>query len=172
TAVKPDGKVTYVFAPTPEYKKYLTKLTMDQAIKTIRNRIDQFGVAEPDIRKQQGNRIQVQLPGMQDPERAIKIIAQKGIVAPGRELTVIMHRLPDGSYIEKPIVLKKDAMLTGEYITDAQTRFDQFNQPYVTLNFNSRGARIFERVTGENIKKRMAIVLDGKVYSAPTIQDK
>ncbi|HAS89489.1 MAG TPA: protein translocase subunit SecD, partial [Desulfovibrio sp.] len=50
--------------------------------------------------------------------------------------------------------------------------FDQFNQPYVTLNFNSRGARIFERVTGENIKKRMAIVLDGKVYSAPTIQDK
>ncbi|CCO24318.1 protein translocase subunit SecD [Maridesulfovibrio hydrothermalis] len=191
TAVKPDGKVTYVFAPTPEYKKYLTKLTMDQAIKTIRNRIDQFGVAEPDIRKQEGNRIQVQLPGMQDPERAIKIIgktahlefklvdstadlekAKKGIVAPGREVTVIRHRLPDGSYIEKPIVLKKDAMLTGEYITDAQTRFDQFNQPYVTLNFNSRGSRIFERVTGENIKKQMAIVLDGKVYSAPTIQDK
>ncbi|WP_419779995.1 protein translocase subunit SecD [Maridesulfovibrio sp.] len=191
TAVKPDGKVTYVFAPTPEYKKYLTKLTMDQAIKTIRNRIDQFGVAEPDIRKQQGNRIQVQLPGMQDPERAIKIIgktahlefklvddtadlqkAVQGIIPPGREVTVIRHRLPDGSYVEKPIVLKKDAMLTGEYITDAQTRFDQFNQPYVTLNFNSRGARIFERVTGENIKKQMAIVLDGKVYSAPTIQDK
>lgn len=191
TAVKPDGKVTYVFAPTAEYKKYLTKLTMDQAIKTIRNRIDQFGVAEPDIRKQQGNRIQVQLPGMQDPERAIKIIgktahlefklvdeaadlekAQKGIVAPGREVTVIRHRLPDGSYVEKPIVLMREAMLTGEYITDAQTRFDQFNQPYVTLNFNNRGARIFERVTGENIKKQMAIVLDGKVYSAPTIQDK
>ncbi|WP_320170036.1 protein translocase subunit SecD [Maridesulfovibrio sp.] len=191
TSVKPDGKVTYIFAPSPEYKKYLTKLTMDQAIKTIRNRIDQFGVAEPDIRKQQGNRILVQLPGMQDPERAIKIIgktahlefklvdtdadlekAQKGILAPGRELTVIRHRMPDGSYIEKPIVLRKDAMLTGEYITDAQTRFDQFNKPYVTLNFNTRGARIFERVTGENIKKQMAIVLDGKVYSAPTIQDK
>ncbi|OEU66238.1 MAG: protein-export membrane protein SecD [Desulfovibrio sp. S3730MH75] len=191
TSVKPDGKVTYIFAPTSEFKKYLTKLTMDQAIKTIRNRIDQFGVAEPDIRKQQGNRIQIQLPGMQDPERAINIIgktahlefklvddladlekAEKGIVAPGRELTVIRHMLPDGSYVEKPIVLKKEALLTGEFINDAQTRFDQFNQPYVTLDFNSRGARIFERITGENVKKRMAIVLDGKVYSAPTIQDR
>ncbi|SME91714.1 protein translocase subunit SecD [Desulfovibrio gilichinskyi] len=191
TVVKPDGKVTYIFAPTSEFKKYLTKLTMDQAIKTIRNRIDQFGVAEPDIRKQEGNRIQIQLPGMQDPERAIKIIgktahlefkvvddsadlekAAKGIVAPGRQVTVIKHRLPDGSYIEKPIVLRKEAMLTGEFINDAQTRFDQFGKPYVTLSFNARGARIFERVTGENIKKRMAIVLDGKVYSAPTIQDR
>ncbi len=190
--VNPDGKVKYIFTPSSEYKKFFAKQTLDQAVKTIRNRIDQFGVAEPDIRKQQSsNRIQVQLPGLSDPERAIKIIgktahlefkmvddgadmkkAKKGIVPPGRELTVIRHRLADGSYAERPIVVKKDAVLTGEYITDAQTRFDQFNQAYVSMSFNARGAKIFERITGENIKKRMAIVLDGKVYSAPVIQDR
>ncbi|WP_243546440.1 protein translocase subunit SecD [Pseudodesulfovibrio tunisiensis] len=186
-----NGKVEYILSLTPQYRKYLTKLTLDQAVKTIRNRIDQFGVAEPDIRKQAGNRIQVQLPGLQDPERAIKIIgrtahlefkmvdegadvetAKKGAVAPGRELTVLLHRKPDGSYTETPIVLKKDAVLTGEYIKDAQVRFDQFNTPYVALNFNTRGGTIFARLTGENVNKRMAIVLDGKVYSAPVIQEK
>lgn len=68
------GKVKYVLSLTPKYKEHLTRLTLDQAIKTIRNRIDQFGVAEPDIRRQEGNRIQVQLPGLDDPQRAIKII--------------------------------------------------------------------------------------------------
>jgi preprotein translocase subunit SecD len=186
------GKIKYVFTPSPEYKKFFAKQTLDQAVKTIRNRIDEFGVSEPDIRKQQSsNRILVQLPGLNDPERAIKIIgktahlefkmvddsvdiakAEKGLIPPGRELTVIRHRLADGSYSEKPIVVRSEAVLTGDYITDAQTRFDQFNQPYVSMSFNGRGGKIFERITGENVKKRMAIVLDGKVYSAPVIQDR
>lgn len=185
------GKVKYFLAVPPQYRDEMTKLTMDQAIKTIRNRIDQFGVAEPDIRKQQGNRIQVQLPGLQDPERAIKIIGQtahlefkmvddtadiekavKGILAPGRELSVLMTKMADGSYGESPIVLKKDAVLTGEYITDAKVLLDSWNQPYVSITFNSRGGSIFANLTGENVSKRMAIVLDGKVYSAPVIQEK
>ncbi|MBF0481564.1 MAG: protein translocase subunit SecD [Desulfovibrionaceae bacterium] len=184
-----DGKLKYVMSMTPEYKKYMTDLTIDQAVKTIRNRIDQFGVAEPDIRKQADGRIQVQLPGLQDPERAIQIIGQTAHLEfklvddesnpekvktppPGREIGVYRYRNPDGSYLEKPIVLKKEAVMTGEYISDARASFDNTNQPYVVLNFNARGAKLFERLTGENIKKRLAIVLDGKVYSAPVIQDK
>ncbi|SOB57271.1 Protein translocase subunit SecD [Pseudodesulfovibrio profundus] len=185
------GKIKYILAVSPQYKEEMTKLTLDQAIKTIRNRIDQFGVAEPDIRKQQGNRIQIQLPGLQDPERAINIIGQtahlefkmvddaadiekalKGIVAPGRELSVLMNKLPDGSYSETPIVVKKDAVLTGEYISDAKVQLDTWNQPYVSITFNARGGTIFANLTGDNVNKRMAIVLDGKVYSAPVIQEK
>ncbi|MGE4193470.1 MAG: protein translocase subunit SecD [Pseudodesulfovibrio sp.] len=187
-----DGdKVRYVLSVSPQYRSEIEKLTMEQAIKTIRNRIDQFGVAEPDIRRQQGNRIQVQLPGLQDPERAIKIIGQtahlefkmvddtadvkkavEGVMAPGRELSVLLHRQADGNYAESPIVLKKDAVLTGEYVTDAQVRLDQWNTPYVSLTFNTRGAKVFTDLTTENVNKRMAIVLDGKVYSAPVIRER
>ena len=185
------GKLLYTASLTPEYRKYIDKLTVDQAVKTIRNRIDKFGVSEPDIRRQEGNRIQVQLPGLDDPQRAIRIIgqtahlefkivdddvdvakAQQGILPPGRELSTIRSLNPDGTYLERPIVLHKEASLTGEYITDARTSFDNFGRAYVSMTFDSRGGRIFSRLTGENVKKRLAIVLDGKVYSAPVIQDK
>jgi preprotein translocase subunit SecD len=191
TQVLGDGKIKYVLSVPAQYRDELTKLTMDQAIKTIRNRIDQFGVAEPDIRKQQGDRIQVQLPGLQDPERAINIIGQtahlefkmvddtadldkakSGILAPGRELSTLVTTHAGGGQTEAPIVLKKDAVLTGEYITDAKVQLDTWNQPYVSISFNARGGSIFANLTGENVNKRMAIVLDGKVYSAPVIQEK
>ncbi|WP_243359416.1 protein translocase subunit SecD [Fundidesulfovibrio terrae] len=187
-----DGKIKYSLAFTPEYAKNLEGLTVDQAVKTIRNRIDQFGVAEPDIRKQAGDRIQIQLPGLKDPDRAIALVGKtahlefkivddsvdpakvaKGLLPPGRE--IIMERIaaPNGEYTERPLVVKSEAVMTGELIADARVNFDQNNnQPYVGLTFTSRGAKIFERVTGENLKKRMAIILDGKAYSAPVIQDK
>ncbi len=188
--VKENGQVRYVMGLKPEYRAKLEKMTLEQAVKTIRNRIDQFGVAEPDIRKQQGNRIQIQLPGLDDPQRAIKIIgktahlefmlvdedadiakAVKGILPPGSALYQLQKRRADGSYTKQPIVLKDDVVMTGQYITDAKTQFDSYGQAYVSLTFNNRGSRIFERVTGNNVKKRLAIVLDGKVYSAPTIQE-
>ncbi|MDY7000802.1 MAG: hypothetical protein SVS15_03355 [Thermodesulfobacteriota bacterium] len=119
-------KIRYALSFSPDFRKYLARLTMDQAVKTIRNRIDQFGVAEPDIRRQQNNRIQVQLPGLDDPKRAVDVIgktahlefklvdeeadtakAEKGIVPPGAELKDLLHRKPDGTYIRRPIVLKK-----------------------------------------------------------------
>lgn len=185
-------KILYAVGLVPEYKTNLAQLTLDQAVKTIRNRIDQFGVAEPDIRAQrQDGRIQIQLPGLQDPERAIQIIGKtahlefklvddeadpaktaKGVLAPGSELGQLRHRNPDGSYVEQPIALKKDAILTGESVADAAVSYDQYNKPYVTMNFNPAGARAFERITAENVKKRLAIILDGKVYSAPVIQEK
>jgi preprotein translocase subunit SecD len=189
---QPEDRVRYVLSMTPDYKKYLSKLTLDQAVKTIRNRIDQFGVAEPDIRREEGNRIQVQLPGLTDPERAIAIIGKtahlefkivddsvdpasirQGLVGPGRELTTIITRGPKGATSEAPIVLMKDAVMTGEYITDARATIESNNNQFsVSMTFNARGAKVFERVTEENIKKRLAIVLDGKCYSAPVIQDK
>ena len=191
TEVVDDGKVKYTVSFVPEYRKWISELTVDQAVKTIRNRIDEFGVAEPDIRKA-GDRIQVQLPGLSDPDRAIQIIGktahlefkivddetdqaklQKGVLPPGREIGVERRTNPDGTVVEKPILLKSEAVLTGEHIADARMNFDQnTNQAYVGLTFTARGAKIFERVTGESIKKRMAIILDGKVYSAPVIQDK
>ena len=186
-----NGQMRYVLTATADYQKYIENLTMDQALRTIRNRIDQFGVAEPDIRKQQGNRLIVQLPGLDDPKRAINIIGQtahlefklvdeladlqaavNGNVPLESELAFMYVKGTDADATGTPIVLKTEAVLTGEYITDANVQFDSFGQAYVGMNFNARGAKIFEDVTGANIKKRLAIVLDGSVHSAPVIQDR
>lgn len=174
-------------------KNQIMKMAVDQALETIRNRIDQFGVSEPDIRPQGENRILIQLPGIKDPERAMKIIGQtaqlefklvdeensleealKGNMPPGREIlyeTAIDSKT--GRQRKIPYLLKKRTALTGKYITDARVQLDsQYNEPYVSLSFNNKGARIFERITGDNIGKRLAIVLDDNVYSAPVIQDR
>ncbi len=185
-----NDQLRYVLRASESYIKYIEDLTMDQALKTIRNRIDQFGVAEPDIRKQQGNRIIVQLPGLDDPKRAINIIgrtahlefklvdemadvqaAVAGKVPAESELAYLESR-KGGTETKTPIVLRSEVVLTGEYITDANVQFDSYGQSYVGMNFNARGSRIFEDVTGANIKKRLAIVLDGTVHSAPVIQDR
>jgi preprotein translocase subunit SecD len=182
------GKIVYKMRYTQKALTKLKEMTLDQAVKTIRNRIDQFGVSEPDIRKQQNNRIQVQLPGLEDPDRAIEIIgktahlefkivnekgdiekAKKGIVPPDSEL---LYMQSQGAGKGKPLVVSKEAAMTGENISNARVAFDSYGQPYVSLTFNRRGAKRFERITEENTKKRMAIVLDGKVHSAPVIQEK
>lgn len=171
----------------------LMKMATDQALETIRNRIDQFGVSEPDIRPQEGNRILIQLPGIKDPKRAIELIgktarlefklvdednslekALEGDIPPGREILYEASVDPKtGRRIKVPYLLKKRTLLTGEYITDARVRIDsRYNEPYVSLSFNSRGARLFEKITSENIEKRLAIVLDDNVYSAPVIRDR
>ena len=182
------GQLRYVARFTPAEVKRVEDLSLDQALRTIRNRIDQFGVAEPDIRKQSDNRIQVQLPGISDPRRAVQVIGQtahlefhlvredvdpgKAVLPPGVIVLPMLEKNPGQQQKETMIALEKDAMLTGEDVSDARPAFDNMNQSYVTLNFNARGARIFERVTGENVGKRMAIVLDGKVYSAPSIRER
>ena len=171
--------------------QHIKKMAVDQAVETITNRIDQFGVAEPDIRPQGRDRILVQLPGIKDPKRAIDIIgktallefklvdednsleeALKGNIPPGDEILYQTKGEP-GSKRKIPFLLKKRAVITGEYLTDARVQIDsRYNEPYVSLSFDSRGARLFGQITGANIKKRLAIVLDGVVNSAPVIQDK
>ena len=181
------GRV-YCYELSSDMRRLTEEMTMEQVVRTIRNRIDQFGVAEPDIRQQSGNQVQVQLPGMTDAERAVQIIGQtahlefrlvRDDVDPGAMMLPagtarfpIIHKNRDGSETEGVIVLEAEALMGGEDITNARPAFNEFGQAYVSLEFNGRGASNFERITGENIKKRMAIVLDGKVYSAPTIQDR
>jgi len=184
-----DLKLELVFSQKAQ--QHIKRMAVDQAVETITNRIDQFGVAEPDIRPQGRDRILVQLPGIKDPKRAIDIIgktallefklvdednsleeALRGNIPPGDE---ILYRIEGGPESQKktPFLLKKRAVITGEYLTDARVQIGgQYNEPYVSLSFDSRGARLFERITGANIKKRLAIVLDDVVNSAPVIQDK
>jgi preprotein translocase subunit SecD len=171
----------------------IEKLAVDQALETIRNRIDQFGVSEPDIRRQGENRILIQLPGIKDAQRAKDLIgktallefklvddtqsldsALQGNLPPGREVLYQIDEDPQTQRTSKtPFLLKKRTLLTGAYLTDAKVQIDnQFNEPYVSIDFDKKGARIFERITGDNVNKRLAIVLDNSVYSAPVIQEK
>ncbi|BAV92230.1 protein translocase subunit SecD [Candidatus Desulfovibrio trichonymphae] len=182
------GQLRYVARFTSAEVSRLENLALDQALRTIRNRIDQFGVAEPDIRKQAGNRIQVQLPGISDPRRAVELLRQtahlefylvRDDVDPGKPVlptgVTVLPQLEKTAGQQQPesrIVVEKDVMLTGEDVADARPAFDRMNKAYVTLSFNSRGARVFEQITGENVGRRMAIVLDGKVCSAPVIRER
>ena len=171
----------------------IKELATAQALETIRNRIDQFGVAEPDIRRQGDNRILIQLPGISDTERAKELIgrtaqlefklvddqmspetALQNGAPPGSEILYQINVDPTTQRTRKiPFLLKKRTVLTGQYLTDARVRYDQDKRSYyVAIDFDRKGARIFERITGDNIHKRLAIVLDNKVHSAPEIQDR
>ncbi len=171
----------------------IKKLATEQALETIRNRIDQFGVSEPDIRLQGEKRILVQLPGIKDTKRAKDLIgrtallefklldethdlnaALQGNVPPGSEVLYGIKEDPQTHRVIKtPYLIKKRTLLTGAHLTDAKVQIDsQYNEAYVSINFDKKGGRDFERITGANVKKRLAIVLDNKVYSAPVIQEK
>jgi len=173
--------------------EHIKQLAVSQALETIRNRIDQFGVSEPDIRRQGDRRLLIQLPGIKDTDRAKELIgrtaqlefklvdermspeaALKEGLPPGTEILYQVDVDPGTRREYKvPYLLRKTPLLTGEYLTDARVRYDQSKRSYyVAIDFDRKGARIFERVTGENIHKRLAIVLDNKVHSAPEIQDR
>ena len=164
-----------------------------QALETIRNRIDQFGVSEPVIVQQGESNILVQLPGVKDPERALELIgktaqlefklvdeenaakAGSGTIPEGDEQLMMKSRNRDTAVTTTtPILLKKQELLTGDMLTDARVRIggEFHNEPYVAIEFNSEGSRIFDRITGENVGKRIAIVLDNTVYSAPVVRER
>jgi len=164
--------------------------SVQQALETIRNRIDQFGVSEPTIQREGINHIVVQLPGIKDPQRAIELIGRtarlefkmvredisptSGTIPDDAEL--LKEKMVDaatGAVTEIPIVVQKKSMITGDLLTDAQVRIDsQFNQPYVGIEFNSLGAKLFDQVTAANVGKRFAIVLDNNIHSAPVIRER
>jgi SecD/SecF fusion protein len=158
----------------------------DRAVEVIRNRIDQFGVREPSIQKQGVDEIVVQLPGVKDRERAIDIIGKtamlefKLVSADTEKLKqAIAGTAPDGLELKytqednEPMLLEKQAVLTGEALTDASVHFSQseFNEPVVSLKFSAVGAKKFGEITAANVGKRLAIILDGKVQSAPRIKE-
>ncbi|HBA70894.1 MAG: protein-export membrane protein SecD [Geobacteraceae bacterium GWC2_55_20] len=163
---------------------------VQQALETIRNRIDQFGVSEPTIQREGINHIVVQLPGIKDPQRAIELIgrtARLEFKMVREDISPTATTIPDdaellkekmvdpttGAVTEIPIVVQKKSMITGDLLTDAQVRIDsQFNQPYVAIEFNNLGAKLFDQVTAANVGKRFAIVLDSNIHSAPVIRER
>lgn len=171
----------------------IKKMAVEQSLETIRNRVDQFGVTEPEIIPQGDDRIIVQLPGIKDTTRAKNLIgrtamlefklvddensleeALKGNVPEG-DVVAYESRLDrtSGRRNEIPLLLKSRTLMTGDALETAKVQIgDRFGEPHVSIKFNSQGATEFERITGENVKKRLAIVLDGIVHSAPVIQEK
>jgi len=156
-----------------------------RALEIIRNRIDQFGVREPLIQRQGKDSIVVQLPGVTDRERAIELIGRTAqlefkIVENDEEMNKRAREgdVPEGYELKKiekeTLLLYEDAVLTGDTLVNAEVNFDQsrFNEPYIALEFNSKGAAIFSEITGQNVGKRLAIVLDGKIHTAPRINEK
>ena len=187
-----DGGISFTLRLPDKDSDSIKKMATEQALETIRNRIDEFGVSEPDIRIQSGNRILLQLPGISDPERAKGLIgktaqltfqlvdeqgdlnaALAGRPPVGDEILYQMKKNADtGSRAKTPFLIKKHVELDGSHLTNARVEFDQFQQPQVGIELSRKGAKIFERITGANINKRLAIVLDKNVYSAPNIQDR
>ncbi|ABK45702.1 protein-export membrane protein SecD [Magnetococcus marinus MC-1] len=172
-------------------KVEIRKFAVDQAIEIIRNRIDAFGVSEPSIQKQGERRIIVQLPGIKNPDRAkgligrtarldFKLVNEKGDlnralegqVPADSELMYEERSANQGGKSAYPLLVFKRTILSGQHIQNAQTTFNEYNEPIVSVKFDAVGGRKFSQITGEHIKERLAIVLDGKVQSAPVIQDK
>jgi preprotein translocase subunit SecD len=171
----------------------LKKLTVEHSLETIRNRVDQFGIAEPEIIPEGDNRILIQLPGIKDPDRAKNLIGKTAllefkVVDDENSLDEALRgNIPEGDIIayglhadrstgersSAPFLLKNKALMTGASLETAKVQIsNRFGDPTVSLTFNSQGADDFERITGENVRKRLAIVLDGVVHSAPVIQER
>ncbi len=198
-------------------RKFIEENSVDQSLEIIRNRIDQFGVTEPVIVRQGKNEIVVQLPGVKDPKRALKLIGQTAQLEfklvdddAGLDLNALIRKaiedgrltnandikainealkgqIPSGDriyflkdmdsktgrIIKRPILLKDKVLMTGDAVKTAHVRIGgTYNEPYVALEFTDRGAKLFEKITGENVGKRLAIILDGVVRSAPVIRER
>jgi preprotein translocase subunit SecD len=177
----------------PSEAANIRELAVRQGLETIRNRVDQFGVAEPSIQQQGENRILVQLPGVQDPARAKALIGKTALLEfkmvdertdpetalktgppPGTE--ILYQRRVDKETREErkvPFLVQKRAAITGRDVSTARVSIDQnTSEPYVSVDFNAAGARAFSELTDANVGKRLAIVLDGNVHSAPQIRER
>lgn len=200
-------KLTYSISDKEE--RNIKETATDQALETIRNRIDQFGVSEPVIQRQGDSEIVIQLPGVKNPKRAIELIGKTAqlefkildeessvaaelpnIIKSGEEQELMEKfsaKIPEDAQIlfqrdtrvdteeelKRVFLVKKETMLTGELLDQARVTIDsRYNEPYVSITFNTEGAKLFEEITDKYVKRRMAIILDQNIYSAPTIQEK
>lgn len=170
----------------PEAQKRIQDAAVQQNITTLRNRVNELGVAEPIIQQAGADRVVVQLPGVQDTAKAKDILGRTAtlevrMVDEEHDLSAALRgQIPFGSelYNERgggPLLVKKQVVLTGDRINDAQPGFDNNNQPAVHLNLDNSGARIFQQLTRDNVGKRMAILLieknQAEVVTAPVIRE-
>lgn len=221
--VNVDGVPTdfYAFIVSDDARKYISQRSIEQALETLRSRIDETGVKEPSIVLKGGSRINVQLPGIEDVTQAMAAIGTAAVLEfmmvdeetmkNPRDLEralldaektidetnyaddgflsdhlVRNNSIPSGSrllweYKDLPnggeertqyYVVQDEVILTGDDINDASVSVNQYNEPYVAMEFKPRGAQVFEEVTGANIGRRFAIVLDKEVRSAPVIRSR
>ncbi len=172
----------------PDAAKRVQEMALKQNITTLHNRINELGVAEPVIQQQGADRVVVQLPGVQDVAKAKDILGRTATLelrmvdesGEAAAATTGAAPVPFGSerYNDRngqPIIIKRQVILTGENLTDAQPGFDsQTQEPTVNLTLDAKGARIFKDITRENVGKRMAILLfekgKGEVVTAPVIR--
>jgi preprotein translocase subunit SecD len=178
---------TYMMDYRPMDLAQVRDRAMEQALETIRNRIDQLGVRETTVAKEGTNEILVQLPGIQDPERAKELIGKTGVlqfklIDDSHSVTdALRNGTPPGDEIlygpagqggRTPYLVETPVLLTGDTITDARVRpGGQLEGPYVTVDLDERGATIFAAVTSANVGHKLAIILDNMVYSAPVIKE-
>jgi preprotein translocase subunit SecD len=169
----------------------LRNMAVGQGLETIRNRIDQFGVREPDIRPEAGDRILVQLPGIRNPQEAINLIGKTAVLEfklVAQNVTdqeIQENKLPPGVKLypmrpsdrnsrETKLALEDKTVFTGQYITNARVEIGgrSFGEAHISVNFDPQGAKIFERLTADNVGRKLAIILDGVVYSDPVIKER
>ena len=215
-----DGARSLLYSFDEPFADQLRATALQQAVETIRNRIDKFGVTEPVILTKGADRITVQLPGLDDPQRAIDLVGRTAQlefrmlhdeanwsdakVRATVERAIESAGLPDNYTDEQlakalrgkipadsevlwkkqfddlemrqvrlePYLVNTKVELTGEFIDYAQVASDQFNAPYVRMELNADGARIFGKLSGDNVGKKMAIILDDNVNSAPVFREK
>ncbi|RMG91015.1 MAG: protein translocase subunit SecD [Zetaproteobacteria bacterium] len=176
----------------PDVVSEIQKFAIDQAIEVIRSRIDALGTTEPTIVKQGERRILVQIPGYEDTAHAKELIgrtaqlefklvdekgdlqkALNGQIPPGDIIMYGPKETRNGRTYRQPYLLKKRTELSGTEVADARVSIDsRFNEYAVTLKFNSKGARKFDKLTAAHVGERFAIILEGVVMSAPVIRER
>jgi preprotein translocase subunit SecD len=185
------GEFRIVATLKPEAQRKTQDYAIQQNITTLRNRVNELGVAEPIIQQQGADRVVVQLPGVQDTAKAkdilgrtatleVRLVDDDNTNSPAALQAATAGQIPFGDelYYERdgrPVLVKRQVVLTGDRINDAQPGFDnQTGEPAVHINLDGTGARIFQQVTRENINRRMAILLfekgKGEVVTAPVIR--
>ncbi|HWN31043.1 MAG TPA: protein translocase subunit SecD, partial [Burkholderiales bacterium] len=185
-----DGEPKLTAALTPPAQTRVQEFSLQQNVTTLRNRVNELGVAEPIIQQQGADRVVVQLPGVQDTAKAKDILGRTATLEvrmvdeehsdPASLQAAAQGQLPLGDELYKerngiPVLVKKNVVLTGERISDAQPGYDgQTGEPAVHITLDGAGARIFQLVTRENVGKRMAVLLIEKgkaeVVTAPVIR--
>jgi protein-export membrane protein SecD len=163
---------------------------VDRALEILRNRVDALGVAEPIIQKEGEKWIVIQLPGIRDPERAVRVVGQTALLE--FKLVDETHKISDmmdanGNTVAAKIpqgyevvagregdlyVLESKQLMTGAHLVDAKVQMDGYGRPIVSFKMDPDGGRLFGVLTGDNINRKLAIVLDNKVYSAPVIKSR
>ncbi|WP_067734837.1 protein translocase subunit SecD [Novosphingobium naphthalenivorans] len=181
----------FVLTPTREGLEQAVSNAMDSAIEVVRKRIDALGTREPTIIRQGENRIVVQVPGLDDPTALKNLLGQtaklefkmvdetaapndvkQGIAPPGDEIVPWADPNAPGSGGVPVLAVKRLGGIKGDQLTDAKQSFDSRNNtPVVSITFDQQGGAKFAKLTSENVNKRFAIILDGKVLSAPAINE-